>query len=595
MSDNLENGFWKSLKPLGKFLAPHRQMFAVGLGCAFLTNSIGMLVPLVIKYSIEAVERGSGARIVTLSILGLVGLKLLVGMFRFLMRNILIGISRKIEYKIRADLFEHLETLPLSFYQRMRIGDILSRATNDLNEVRMLLGPAIMYSFQTVVTVLIAVPVMIYLDFKLALLAFLPLALVSASYKKIGRIIHDRSMEVQRRLSDITAKVQENLAGIRVIKSFTREENEIERFDSMNRDYFQRNMRLVTVSGFLYPLMAFLSGLSALIILAYGGVLVVRGSITLGDLTAFFIYFGMLYWPMIAVGFVLNVIQRGRASLGRIMELFRVKSDITDPIKPSPAFSSKTAVEGRISLRDLSFAYPGSSEPVLRNINIEMRAGSTLAIVGPVGCGKSTILGLVPRLFNPPRGSLLVDGVDVLEWPVTRLRDAIAIVPQDTFLFSESIRDNILYGLERDVEEEEIARAIEMAGLHDDINGFPDKLDTLLGEWGINLSGGQKQRTTISRALIVDAPVLLLDDCFSNVDAQTEETILKNLKAYSAERTTIIVSHRISTIKAADQIVVLEDGRITQRGTHDELLEEPGYYSSLYEKQLLQEKIERYS
>lgn len=595
MPDNSENGFWKSLKPLVKYLALHRRMFAVGLGCAFLTNSIGMLVPLIIKYSIEAVERGAGARIVTLSILVLVGLKLLVGLFRFLMRKILIGISRKIEYRIRADLFEHLETLPLSFYQHTRIGDILSRATNDLNEVRMLLGPAIMYSFQTVVTVLFAVPVMIYLDLKLALLAFLPLALVSVSYKKIGKIIHDRSLDVQRRLSDITAKVQENLSGIRVIKSFTREESEIEQFDRMNRDYFQRNMRLVTISGVLYPFMAFLSGLSALIILAYGGILYTRNSITLGDLTAFFIYFGMMYWPMIAVGFVLNVIQRGRASLGRIMELFRVKSDITDPVQPSPALASKTAAEGSISFRDLSFAYPGSDEPVLRNISIKIQAGSTLAVVGPVGCGKSTLLNLVARLFNPWPGSLLVDGVDVLEWPVARLRGAIAMVPQDMFLFSESIRDNILYGLERDVEEEEIARVVKMAGLHNDVNGFPDKLDTLLGERGINLSGGQKQRTTISRALIIDAPILLLDDCFSNVDTQTEEAILKNLRAYSAERTTIIVSHRISTIKAADQIVVLQGGRITQRGTHNELLEKPGYYSSLYEKQLLQEKIERYS
>jgi ATP-binding cassette subfamily B multidrug efflux pump len=595
MSDNLENGFWNSLKPLGKYLAPHRRMFSVGLVCAFLTNSIGMVVPLIIKYSIEAVEKGTGTRIVALSILGLVGLKLLVGTFRFLMRKILIGISRKIEYKIRADLFEHLETLPLSVYQHTRIGDILSRATNDLNEVRMLLGPAIMYSFQTVVIVLFAVPVMIYLDLKLALLAFLPLALVSASYKKIGKIIHDRSMEVQRRLSDITAKVQENLAGIRVIKSFTREESEIEQFERMNRDYLQRNMRLVKVSGVLYPFMAFLSGLSSLIILAYGGILVARDSITLGDLTAFFIYFAMMYWPMIAVGFVLNVIQRGRASLKRIMELFRVESDITDPVHPSPAIVSKTAMEGSISFRELSFAYPGSDGPVLHNINIEIQAGSTIAVVGPVGCGKSTLLNLVPRLFNPQPGSLLVDRVDVLEWPVALLRSAIAIVPQDTFLFSESIRDNILYGLERNVEEEEIAKVVQMAGLHDDVNGFPDKLDTLLGERGINLSGGQKQRATISRALIVDAPILLLDDCFSNVDTLTEETILRNLRAYSAERTTILVSHRISTIKAADQIVVLEGGRITQRGTHHELLEKPGYYASLHEKQLLQEKIERYS
>ncbi|OGG01137.1 MAG: hypothetical protein A3F83_11940 [Candidatus Glassbacteria bacterium RIFCSPLOWO2_12_FULL_58_11] len=595
MSEPKKDGFWKSLRPLGPYLAPHRQMFWVGLACAFLTNSLGMLLPLAIKYGIEAIENGKGFRLVIYSVIVLIGIKFIQSIFRYLMRWILIGISRQIEYKIRADLFDHLETLPLAFYQRTRVGDIMSRATNDLNEVRMLLGPAIMYSFQTVVTVLFAVPVMVYIDLNLTLLSFLPLALVSLSVKKVGKVIHERSMEVQRKLSDITARVQENLAGIRVIKSFTREDSEIERFERLNLEYLQRNMHLVKVSGVLYPLMAYLGGLSTLAVLGYGGVLIVRGSITIGDFTAFLMYLGMMYWPMIAIGFVLNVIQRGRASLIRIMELFKVKSDITDPEQPAPALDQGLKVEGHISIRGLSFTYPGTSEPVLRELDLDIPAGSTLAVLGPVGCGKSTLINLIPRLFNPPRGSLFIDGVDVLDWPLAALRSSVATVPQDTFLFSESIRENILYGLERDIEEEEIIKVVRMAGLHEDISGFPDKLDTLLGERGINLSGGQKQRTAIGRALVLESPILLLDDCFSSVDTQTEETILRSLKDYTASRTTLIVSHRISTIKFADQIVVLEQGRITQRGTHGQLIEQPGYYSSLYEKQLLQERIERIS
>jgi ATP-binding cassette, subfamily B, multidrug efflux pump len=593
MARNGETPFFQSLRPLRKYLEAHRRMFAVGLVFAFLTNSTGMIIPLVIKYAIDSVEAGKTSSILTASVLFLLLIKLVQGVFRYLMRQILIGISRKIEYKIRADLFDHLETLPLSFYQRMRIGDILSRATNDLNEVRMLLGPAIMYSFQTSVTVLFALPLMFYFDWKLTLLAFLPLALVSLSYGKVGQVIHDRSMEVQRRLSDISAKVQENLAGMRVIKSFTREQNEIARFDSLNRDYLRLNMNLVKVSGLLYPFMSFLSGISTLTILGYGGFLVVHKSITLGDFTAFFIYLGMMYWPMISIGFVLNVIQRGRASLRRIMELFETKSDILEP--DLPVLPLRGAEYGRIEFRNLTFRYPQAAAPVLRGISLTIPAGATVGLVGAVGSGKSTLLNLIPRLYNPPPGALLVDGVDVLEWPLSLLRRNIGMVPQETFLFSESIRENVLYGRDKEVEEELILQMIQVAGLHDDVEQFPQKLDTLLGERGINLSGGQKQRTSISRALMVDAPILILDDCFSSVDTSTEEKILSSLRTYMENRTTLIVSHRISTIKAADMIVVLENGKIVQTGTHEELLRGTGYYASLYEKQQLQEKIERLS
>ena len=595
MGQPATKNFFQSILPLKKYIVVHRRMFTVGLACAFFTNSIGMLIPLVIKYAIDSVERGRGARILALGVAALLAIKLIQGIFRFAMRRILIGISRHIEYRLRQDLFEHLESLSLSFYQRSRIGDLLSRATNDLNEVRMLLGPAIMYSFQTSVTALFALPLMFYFDWKLTLLAFLPLALVSTSYSKVGRTIHDRSMDVQRRLSDITAQVQENLAGIRVIKSFTRESHAIDTFDTLNREYMELNMRLVKVSGLLYPFMSFLSGFSSLIILAYGGYLVVEGRISLGDFTAFFSYLGMLYWPMISIGFVLNVIQRGRASLGRIMELFDTVSEVREP--ESPALLSVTAHrgEGRISLRGLSFHYPDSLHPTLQNIRLEIDPGMTVGIVGPVGSGKTTLLNLIPRMYNPPRGTLLVDGVDVLDWPLALLRHHIAMVPQDTFLFSESIRANVMFGLDRDVEEEEVLRMVKIAGLHEDIQQFPNKLDTLLGERGINLSGGQKQRTSISRALLTDSPVLLLDDCFSSVDTHTEEKIISALKTHARDKTTLIVSHRISTIKNSDLIVVLERGHIIQSGSHGDLVQAGGYYASLHEKQLLQERIERIS
>ena len=588
--------FFQSFKPLKKYLAAHRRMFLTGLLCALLTDSLGMVFPLVIKFSVDSIGTARGANILLWSVALLIAIKLVQGLFRFLMRHILIGISRKTEYKIRSDLFEHLQSLPVSFYQRSRIGDIMSRATNDLNEVRMLLGPAIMYSFQTTVTVLFALPIMAYISLKLTVFSFLPLLLVSFSYKKIGWMIHDRSKQVQRRLSDITAKAQENVAGIRVVKSFTRENREIEQFDELNRDYLRLNMNLVRVSGLLYPFMSFLGGLTSLIILGYGGLLVSRGEITLGDFTAFFIYVAIMYWPMIAIGFVLNIIQRGRASLGRIMEVFETRSDITDHGLTRPFAPGPRRIEGQVSFRSLDFSYPGSGSLVLSDIYLEVGAGATLGLIGPVGSGQSTQLRLIPRLYNPPPGTVLIDGIDVRQWTLELLRRSISMVPQDNFLFSESIRENILYGLDRPVEEEKIKKVIKIASLDRDIRQFPQRLDTLLGERGINLSGGQKQRTSLSRALIVDSPILLLDDCFSSVDTHTEEMILKALRDFIRDRTTFIISHRISTIKSADRIAVIEKGKISQLGSHKQLLEDgQGYYASIYEKQLLREKIERIS
>lgn len=552
-----------------------------------LTVSASMFSPWVLKYVVDSLQVSLSYEKLPRYAAMILGISLVEGFFRFWMRKILIGVSRDIEYDIRNDFFGHLQKMPLSFFHANKTGDIMSRATNDLNAVRSVLGPGIMYSMNTIVTVIIASVILIGINWKLTLLAYLPLALVSLTAKKLGQRVHDRFEEIQSQFSEISAKVQENLAGVRVVKAFAQEESELVQFEKLNRDYIRRNVSLIRLWGVFYPLMSALIGLSSVALLWMGGRQVIAGSLTLGEFVAFVSYLSILTWPTIAVGWVINIFQRGSASMERILAIMEQPPGIRD--QPDAAVPDK--IEGAIEVRNLSFQYPTAPGYALRNISFKVAAGETLAIVGHTGSGKSTLINLLPRLFDPPPGTVFIDGKDVCEWPLSELRKNIGCVPQETFLFSESIRDNIIFGREPEVPDQQVEWAAQVSQIEGDILQFPQKFKTPVGERGITLSGGQKQRIAISRAVLVQPKILVLDDALSSVDTLTEENILNQLSAVLRNRTTILVSHRISTVRDADQIIVLQDGAIVERGTHESLMARPGIYADLYEKQLLEEEL----
>ncbi len=522
----------------------------------------------------------------------LFAIAIVAGLFKFWMRLAVIGISRHVEFDLRNELFAHLQKLPLPTFQRSRTGEIMSRATNDLSAVRMMLGPGFMYLVNTVVVALVSIGFMLAISPRLTLLSLLPLPLVSLAVWFFGERIHRRFEEIQARFAALSAKVQESLTGVRVVRAFAREERELEEFESLNRDYLERNLGLIRTSGFLNPGLAFLSGVAALLALYLGGRQVIAGRITLGQFVAFTVYLGMLNWPMVALGWVINLFQRGLASYRRILEILDWPPAEAEPAA-GPAVPSPDGVRarGEIELRHLTFTYPGASAPALRDVSLRIPAGRTVAVVGRTGAGKSTLLSLIPRLFEPPPGTLFLDGRDVREWPLGSLRRQIGIAPQDPFLFSATLAENIAYGVEH-ADDAAIVRVARIAGLDDDARAFPSGYETRVGERGITLSGGQKQRATIARAVLRDAPVLLLDDCLSSVDTQTEEAILHGLRGEMARRTTLIISHRVSTVRDADEIVVLDDGAIRERGTHDELIGRDGAYAELVRQQQLEEELE---
>jgi ATP-binding cassette subfamily B multidrug efflux pump len=517
----------------------------------------------------------------------IIGLSMLEGFFRFWMRRILIGASRDIEFDLRNDLLSHLQKLSLSFFQTHSTGDVMARATNDLNAVRSVLGPGIMYSVTTLVTVVIATGILLSLNWKLALLAYIPLALASLGVKKFGWQIHERFESIQEQFSQISTRVQENLAGIRVIKSFAREKSEIEIFKALNRDYVTRSVHLIRLWGLFFPMMTALIGLSSVALLWYGGREVIHGRLTLGQFVAFLGYLAMLTWPTIAAGWVINIFQRGAASMDRILRILRAKPDIQD----ADVCVLPQEIRGEIEIRNLNFHYPNSDRLVLRGIRLLIPAGQTLAIVGQTGCGKSTLINLIQRLYDPPPGTILFDGVDVRSWPLAELRANLAYVPQETFLFSDTIRANIAFGRKDDITDLEAQWAARVAAIDGDISGFPKGQQTFVGERGITLSGGQKQRLAISRAVVKNPRILILDDAFSSVDTYTEERILLGLKDVMRDRTTIIVSHRISTVKDAHQIVMMQDGALVEQGTHEALLARDGAYAALFRKQLIEEEL----
>jgi ATP-binding cassette, subfamily B, multidrug efflux pump len=546
-----------------------------------------MFSPWVLKYVIDGLRQGLDKGKLPQYAALILGISILEGIFRFWMRRILIGVSRLVEYDLRNDFLGHVQKMSLSSLQSRSTGDIMSRATNDLNAVRSVLGPGIMYSMNTVTLVVISTSVLLQLNWKLTLLAYVPLALVSITVKRVGRQIHDRFENIQEQFSNLSTKVQENLSGIRVVKAFAREESEIEDFRKLNVEYVQRNVSLIRLWGIYYPLMTALIGMSSVALLWYGGRQVIQGQLTLGEFVAFMGYLANLTWPTIAIGWVMNIFQRGDASMERILDIMDAAQEIQD----EPDASVPDQVQGSLEFRGLSFQYPNAANPALHNISLTVPAGTTLAIVGHTGSGKSTLVNLIPRLFDPPRGTVFVDGRDVHQWPVADLRKSVGYVPQETFLFSDTIRENIAFGKDSPVTDHDVDYAARVSQIADDIHNFSNKMQTYVGERGITLSGGQKQRVAISRAVLLLPRILIFDDSLSNVDTYTEERILGELTKIMSNRTTILVSHRISTVKSAHQIIVLKEGTIVERGTHDSLMALQGVYSDLYRKQLLEEEL----
>jgi ATP-binding cassette subfamily B protein len=580
----------KSLRPLFPYLRKYRGSYFIGTICVFINNGVWILFPLVLRRAVDGLQGGVTREKLLAYSLQLMGVAAIKGIFQFLTRWMVIGISREIEFDLRNDLFRHLESLSYSYYQRTRTGDIMARATNDLNAVRMLLGPAIMYSANTIVFTAGALAFMLSISPRLTFYAFLPLPLVSITVQYFGKQIHERFEKIQAMFSEISARAQENFSGARVIRAYVQEEPEIAAFETSNREYINRSLKLVRLMGMLWPTLETMLGLAIVLVLWLGGREVLYGRMSVGGFVAFNTYMVQLTWPVIALGWVINIFQRGTASMGRINEILVEQPEIQDGPETQAAGEGvrATQIRGEIEFRGLNFAYNGV--PVLRDINLRIPEGSSLAIVGPTGSGKTTLVSLIPRIYDAAPGTVWIDGEPVREFSLEPLRRQIGFVPQETFLFSETVRENIAFG-EEDATDEQIGSAAEAANLAQDIEEFPDKYRTLVGERGITLSGGQKQRTAIARAIIRNPRILILDDALSSVDTHTEDKILNHLREVMRGRTTIFISHRVSTVRNADQIAVLHAGRIVEQGTHDELLARNGYYSDLYNKQLLEEEL----
>jgi ATP-binding cassette, subfamily B, multidrug efflux pump len=619
--------FPKKLRPLVPYLKRYRSGLFWGGLCVLFNNGIWILFPQVLRRAVNDLNSGVTHEKLRTYALIVIALALAKGIFQFLTRWVLIGISRDIEFDLRNDLFAHLERLSYSYYQRNRTGDIMARATNDLNAVRMLLGPAIMYTANTIVFTAGALAFMLAISPKLTLYAFLPLPITSIVIQYFGRRIHERFERIQAMFSDISARAQENFSGARVIRAYVQEQAEIAAFENANQEYIHRSLGLVRLMGMLWPTLELMLGAAIVIVLWLGGRQVLLGKMSVGDFVAFNTYMIQLTWPVIALGWVINIFQRGTASMVRIEEIFSQQPEMADETgigpsgdreigrsekqashTPSDAMKREGQIArspdhpvaprtGEVEFCNLNFAYNGVA--VLKDINLRIPAGSSLAIVGPTGSGKTTLVNLIPRIYDAAPGSVLIDGRPIREFPLDSLRRQIGFVPQETFLFSDTIRENIAFGvseevsdgLSEDASQARVKAAAEAANIAQDIESFPEGYNTAVGERGITLSGGQKQRTAIARALLRSPRILILDDALSSVDTQTEDKILNHLREIMRGRTTIFISHRVSTVRNADRIAVLHQGRIVELGTHNELITRNGYYTDLYNKQLLEEEL----
>jgi len=577
----------QNLLKLVPYLRRYRRTLFWGFLFLFLTNVLTAAGPRILGFAIDAIRRHASP----VELLKYAGLILAIavcgGIFRFYMRQTMIGVSRYIEYDIRNDFYSHIQTLSQSYFNHHKTGDLMARATNDLNAVRMVLGPGIMYSLNTVIIFIFVIGVMLTIDTTLTLLALIPFPILSFLVQRMGKSIHKSFEKIQEQFSTITAKAQESLSGIRVVKAYVREKAEINTFKKLNREYVDRNRDLIKIQALFHPMMMLFGGIGTIIVLGYGGSRVIAGEISLGDFVAFNGYMILLFWPMIALGWVINLFQRGSASFGRIDRIMQEMPEISDGSDVIPV----TSIKGKIEFRDLTFTYPETTEPMLRGISFTITPGMTLAIVGTTGSGKTTLIDLIIRLYDAPDGTIFIDDIPIKKIPLAVLRSNIGYVPQETFLFSDTIKENIIFG-KPDATMDEIQSATAVSCIKDTIEEFPDKYETMLGERGINLSGGQKQRVAITRAVIRQPSILILDDALSSVDTYTEKEILIHLKEVMKDRTSIIISHRISTIKHADLILVIDEGEIVEWGKHDELLAENGIYARLYQKQLLAEELE---
>ena len=590
----------RALVRLLPYVVRVRRSFAIGLACILAATALSLASPWVLKYVVDGLTEGVDRARLAGYAAAILGLSCADGVFRYLMRTYLIGASRQMEYDLRQVFFAHLERLPQSYLQSHRTGDFMSRATNDLGAVRMMLGPAVMYFASTALGFVIAVGIMCWIDIRLTIVALLPLPAVTLGTRYFGRAIHDRFERLQDQLSEMSAVVQEALSGVRVVKAYRQEGAELARFTEANDEYVARNAGLITLQAAFFPTLTFCFGLSGLLVLWIGGRDVMAGRITLGEFVAFGRYLVLLSWPLIAFGWVTNIVQRGIASWERMIAIFDAPAAPTSTAEPrASARAGGTAaadVPGlKIHARDLTFTYPGATAPALHDVSFVVEPGQTLAIVGPTGSGKSTLVNLIPRLSEPPPGTLFVDGVDVCDIPVADLRRAIGMVMQEPFLFSDTVGANILFGTGDDWDEGETAaradRAAGLAGVAADIASFPAGYRTLVGERGITLSGGQKQRVALARALVTDPRILILDDALSAVDTGTEAHILRHLREVRRSRTCVIVSHRVSTVRDADQILVLAEGRVVERGSHETLVLAGGPYAEMHRRQMLEEEI----